>query len=178
MSSQRDSVSPASGCLNGPKEIHDKHDSSIAAQVAESIRVGENGVSMQNSTLTAQERHRLLSVLRELDQQAPNEKRRDLRRRVHGKMTIRILGSNSSLRISSVVNVSSHGVALLLREPLTPKAKFLLPLRFCEGGGWLVLCEVRNCVPQPRHQWRIGARFLDHIEDPRGNAKPPLDWLM
>jgi hypothetical protein len=171
-------VPASAGSLNEPTEIHDKRISSIAAQVAESIRVGENGVSMQNPTLTAQERHRLLSVLRELDQQAPNEKRRDLRRKVRGNMTIRILGSNTSLRISSIVNVSSHGVALLLQEPLIAKSKFLLPLRFCEGGGWLVLCEVRNCVPQPAHQWRIGARFLDHIEDPRGNAKPPLDWLM
>jgi hypothetical protein len=133
---------------------------------------------MYAQTLTAQEKHQLLSVLRELDRHSLSERRRFLRRVVHIRTTIRTLEFPASAIKSVIVNVSRQGAALLIPQSLPLYAKFFFPIRFSEGGGWLVLCEGRNCVPQPRHQWRIGARFLDYIDDPRGTEKPPLDWLV
>ena len=133
---------------------------------------------MHSQTLTSHEKEQLLSVLRDLDEHAPPERRRALRRKVHARATIQTLASSSILVKIDIVNVSLNGAGLLLAKPLPNKAKFVLPLRFSEGGGWLVLCEVRNCVPQPNRQWRVGARFLEHIDDPRGTEKPPLDWLL
>lgn len=133
---------------------------------------------MDNLTLSAAERHRLLSVLQELDHDAPPEKRTNLRRKVRVQENIRIVEENNAPSTSIIVNVSANGAAIVLSRPLPKKAKFILPLRFRDGGGWLVLCEVRNCVAQPRREWKIGARFVDRIEDPRGTAKPPMDWLL
>jgi len=86
---------------------------------------------------------------------------------------------------SIIVNVSVQGVGIILSKALAKSAKFILPLRFSEGGGWLVLCEVRNCVSvlqvipnQYQRQWKVGARFLERIDDPKATAMPPLDWLV
>ena len=133
---------------------------------------------MNSPTLTLEEKHQLLSVLRELDPKAPAEQRRALRRKVHVEVPIRTLGQNPAVLKSTIVNTSASGAAFVVNAPLPKKAKLLLPLRFCEGGGWLMLCEVRNCVPYPKRHWRIGARFLDHMDDPQGTAKVPLDWLL
>jgi hypothetical protein len=133
---------------------------------------------MNSPALTMEEKHQLLSVLRELDPKAPSEQRRAPRRKIHVEAPIRIIGPNPTVINSTIVNTSSSGAAVVINAPLAKKAKFLLPLRFCEGGGWMMLCEVRNCVPYPKRQWRIGARFLDHMDDPQGTAKVPLDWLL
>jgi hypothetical protein len=133
---------------------------------------------MHSSTLTSQEKHRLLSVLRELDGHSPAERRRFFRRKVQIRATINTLKSPSIIMKSVIADISPHGAALLIPRALPKKAKFILPLRFSEGGGWLVLCEVRNCAPQSERMWRVGARFLEHIDDPRGTEQPPLDWLL
>jgi hypothetical protein len=133
---------------------------------------------MLQPALTTQERHRLLAVLREMDTQAPAEQRRDARRKVHLQLTLRPLGDRGAPLVQALlINVSAHGVGLEVQTPLEPGRKLLIPLRFVEGGGWLVLCEVRNCSPEGT-AFRIGARFLDHIDDPTGTAKPPMDWLL
>jgi hypothetical protein len=133
---------------------------------------------MHSPTLTTEEKHQLLSVLRAFDRNAPAEQRRQIRRKVQVRVTIRTLEASPTFIKSTIVNVSARGAGLLLSQPLPKKAKFLFPLRFAEGGGWLVLCEVRSCVAQPQRQWRIGARFLEHVEDPRDTEEPPLDWLL
>jgi hypothetical protein len=130
-------------------------------------------------TLTADERHQLLSVLRELDHDAPPEQRANLRRKVHLSLEIRPLPvRQSNILSANLLNVSTQGVALKVEKSFAKGAKFLLPLKFSEGGGWLVLCEVRNSTRLPKGLWKVGARFIDRIDDPKGNSKPPMDWLL
>ncbi len=132
---------------------------------------------MQDLTLTAEERHQLLSVLRDLDEKAPAEKRGSPRRRVQQNLWIRPLGRRMPRMPAILVNVAAQGVGLQVERALPPGEKFLLNLRFVEGGGWLVLCEVRNCRPL-RQAYQVGAKFLDRVEDPEGTGKPPMDWLL
>jgi hypothetical protein len=147
--------------------------------------------------LTTQEKKRLLEALRDL-QAGPKERRRDPRRPVQMSLCIRKIKSGKlqqgaaapsgkrplravsevDLFSATLVNVSAHGVALVSKKSLAAGDKLLLPLRFREGGGWLVLCEVRNTSPQPNGRHRSGARFLDRIEDPDENAKIPMDWIL
>jgi hypothetical protein len=133
---------------------------------------------MEDPTLTIEERHQLLSVLRELDGQAPAEQRRHPRRGVHLRLTLRVLGEPRVQPMPALlVNVAARGVGLQVDKPLDAGRRFLLPLRFLEGGGRLVLCEVRSCTPCGA-AFKVGARFLEHIDDPSGTAKPPMDWLV
>jgi len=133
---------------------------------------------MDSPSLTAEERHQLLAVLRELDRKAPTELRRSPRRKVQLNLWIRPLGDKRLGRLPAIlVNVAARGVGLHVDRPMKPGQKFLLNLRFVEGGGWLVLCEVRNCLPL-RVAYKVGAKFLDRIDDPEGTSKPPMDWLM
>ena len=71
-----------------------------------------------------------------------------------------------------------RGVGLLTKVVHVKADKFVMPLRFDEGGGWLVLCEVRNSKSLATGHYKVGARFIDRIEDPWGDAKIPGDWLM
>ena len=133
---------------------------------------------MDSATLTAEERHQLIAVLRELDREAPTEQRRNPRRKVQLNLWIRPLGEKSLGRMPAIlVNVAARGVGLHVERPMKAGQKFLLQLRFIEGGGWLMLCEARNCTPL-RMAHKVGAKFLDRIDDPDGTAKPPMDWLM
>jgi hypothetical protein len=133
---------------------------------------------MDSPTLTAEERHQLLAVLRELDQEAPLELRRHPRRKVQLSLWIRLLGAKHPVRTPAILmNVAAQGVGLRVETPLKRGQKFLLQLRFVEGGGWLVLCEARSCRPLNR-TYQLGATFLDRIDDPDGTSRPPLDWLM
>jgi hypothetical protein len=133
---------------------------------------------MDSPTLTSEERHQLLAVLRELDQKAPTEQRRHPRRKVQLNLSIRLLaGKHLNRTPALLVNVAAEGVGLRTDMPLKRGQKFLMQLRFDEGGGWLVLCETRSCMPV-RRAYQIGAAFLDRIDDPDGTANPPMDWLM
>jgi hypothetical protein len=133
---------------------------------------------MHDPALTTEQRHRLLTVLRELDVHAPPEQRRHPRRNVQLTVTLRPLGERRAApRPALLINISVEGVGLQVENPLDQGRKFLLPLRFVEGGGWLVLCEVRSCSPF-RRAFKLGARILDHIDDPTGTATSPMDWLL
>ena len=133
---------------------------------------------MDNVNLTIQEKHQLLAVLREMDGNAPKEKRREPRRNIVMRLWIRpIIHRKCGRQRAMILNVAPRGVGLVSRQPLAKGQKFVLPLRFEEGGGWLVLCEVRTCVVIVDGH-KIGAKFLDRIEDPKGSAAPPMDWLL
>ena len=135
-------------------------------------------VNVNDSNLTAQERHQLLAVLREMDGNAPAEKRREARRNIVMGLWIRpIRHRKCGRQRATILNVATRGVGLTTLHPLSKGQKFLLPLRFQEGGGWLVLCEVRSCVSS-KEGHKVGAKFLDRIEDPKGNASPPMDWML
>jgi len=135
---------------------------------------------MSELALTAQERQQLVSILRELDGNTDCEQRRHPRRKSRISLTIRVLRGGPTNRSSraTLVNVSARGVGLLVHKTFVAGDKFLLPLRFDDGGGWLVLCEVRNCTLLAPKSSKVGARFLDRIEDPDGDAEPPMDWLL
>lgn len=129
--------------------------------------------------LTVQERHELVAVLRQLDPQAPAEQRLAPRRKALVKLWIRRIGKGRSGLPAKLVlvNVSTMGVGMVARTPLAKGDKFVMPLRFDEGGGWLVLCEVRNCKTLANGHYKVGGLFIDRIEDPSGDAKTPGDWL-
>ena len=135
---------------------------------------------MSEVLLTEEERHQLVAVLRELDPAAPKEKRSGPRRKVLLNIWIRQLvkGKARTLQKGLLVDVSKKGLALLLESPLGVGDKVVVPLEFGEGGGWLTLCEVRNCRREARSgRWKIGTQFLDRIEDTDGRSRIPGDWL-
>ncbi len=134
---------------------------------------------MESISLTTDERHKLLAVLREMDPKAPAEKRKSVRRKVQLEIWIRPVSKKSPGLIKSMlVDVSARGVALVAGRVVQKGERFVMPLRFREGGGWLILCEVRNATALPRGRCKIGARIVDRIDDPEGDSKPPLDWLI
>jgi hypothetical protein len=78
---------------------------------------------------------------------------------------------------AKLINVAAGGIGLEVPNALPKGQRFTVHLRFQEGGGWLVLCEVRNCRPVAK-AFRIGAEFLNRIEDPEGTARIPRNWAM
>jgi hypothetical protein len=135
---------------------------------------------MNEIALTVREKQQLLSVLRDLDPEAPSEKRQNPRRKVRLNLEIRAFSAGSSpipVR-AGLINVSPEGAGLIVSETLEVGNRLLLPLRFREGGGWLVLAEVRNCARLSHGQFKVGCLFREKIEDPDSNAQPPGDWLV
>jgi hypothetical protein len=134
---------------------------------------------MSTQILSAEERHALVAVLQELDPSAPREQRQAIRRKVLVESEVRILvkGAGKSTQKLAITNVSKNGAAIVRSEPLAVGDKFSLHLEFGEGGGWRVLCEVRNCRRLANGFFKIGGRFVDRIEDPSGTAQLPGDWL-
>jgi PilZ domain len=134
---------------------------------------------MSPQLLTADERHALVAVLQELDPSAPREQRQNLRHKVLVQTEVRVLvkGGTRSPQKLAITNVSKNGAAILREQPLEIGDKFSLRLEFGEGGGWQVLCEVRNCRKLASGVYKIGGRFVDRIEDPRNTGKIPGDWL-
>ena len=134
---------------------------------------------MEDISLTSQERHQLMSVLREMDDHAPAESRKGARHKVELKTSIRVIGQRKTSRVpATLMNVAPEGAGLTTSTEIEEGKRFLLNLRFREGGGWLVLCEVRNCARLEDGKFKIGGRFVEKIEDPKGDGKPPLDWLL
>ena len=135
---------------------------------------------MNEMTLTVREKQQLLSVLRDLDPESPHEQRRSARRKVRLSLQIKAFESGSApypVR-AALINVSPDGAGLMVSEDLEVGHKLLLPLRFREGGGWLVLAEVRNCTRVRQGQFKVGCFFREKIEDSAGTAQPPSDWLL
>ncbi|MCL2646550.1 MAG: hypothetical protein FWD61_06035 [Phycisphaerales bacterium] len=130
------------------------------------------------TVLTAKEHQQLVTVLRELDHNAIKERRRLPRRKTLINLWMQRLGKNARPKFSEIllVNVSTNSVGLLSKVACLTGEKLVLPLPFIEGGGWLVLCEVRNCQKLVCGQFKIGCRFIDKIEDENGDAKIPDQW--
>jgi c-di-GMP-binding flagellar brake protein YcgR len=135
---------------------------------------------MSEVLLSEEERHQLVAVLRELDPGAPKEQRSGPRRKILLNIWIRQLakGKARTLQKGLLVDISRKGLALLLDGPLNIGDKVVVPLEFGEGGGWLALCEVRNCRREARAtRWKVGVQFVDRIEDVDGKSRVPGDWL-
>ena len=137
---------------------------------------------MSEAILSEEEKHQLVAVLRELDPAAPKEKRTGVRRKVAMYIWIRrlIKGKSRTLIKALLVDVSRKGLALRVETPMATGDKVVAPLEFGEGGGWLVLCEVRNCrrvAGAGGGEWKVGLQFVDRIEDVDGNSRIPADWL-
>ncbi len=129
--------------------------------------------------LSLDERHQLLSVLREMDPAGLPENRRKPRRKVSMNLWLRRIAKGATFPIQkvSLINASQAGAGLLCPQPLGTGERFVIPLRFAEGGGWLVLCETRNCRAVSQSHYKVGARFIDRVEDPEGTTRTPADWL-
>ena len=130
------------------------------------------------AVLTAQERHQLVTVLQDLDRSAPQERRRHLRRKTLINLWMQRITQTTGPRFAKIVlvDVSATGVGLLACSTCQIGEQLVLRLPFIEGGGWLVLCEVRNCQRLANGQFKIGCRFLARIEDANGDAKIPSHW--
>ncbi len=136
---------------------------------------------MTQVTLSEEERHQLVAVLRELDPGSPKEKRSGPRRKVLLSLWIRKVarGKATGLQKAVLVDVSRKGLAILTTEALEVGDKVVAPLQFGEGGGWLTLCDVRNCRRLTGvARWKVGLQFIDRIEDTDGKSKIPGDWLV
>lgn len=135
---------------------------------------------MSDVALTPKEKHQLLAVLRELDRRAPAEKRQLPRRPV--VMRIRInavaMGKVQKSQWAILHDVAASGLGLRMSSAIEKNSHFLARLKFREGGGWLVLCEVRNCTAWEDGEFIVGARLVDRIDDPDGKTRPPLDWIL
>ncbi len=135
---------------------------------------------MAEDTLTTREKHQLLAVLREMDPKAPTEKRQLPRRSVVIRIRIREIKASKLQKLQWAVlqDVAAKGLGLRTSDRMNKGTRFLARLRFRESGGWLALCEVRNCAKWQDGEFSVGARLLEQIDDPDGDAKPPLDWLL
>ena len=128
--------------------------------------------------LTDQQRHCLTAVLQDMDPTAPRECRRWPRNRVLLTMWVRKLsrkGKPALFRISAV-NFSKRGVGLLSRQQMSVGERFVLPVRFEDCGGRLVLCQVRNSREMEDGQFRVGAIFTAWVDDAFGDTPIPADW--
>lgn len=133
---------------------------------------------MTTVSLTPDQRHRLTAVLQDMDPTAPRECRRYARRSVALSIWAKTLsrrGKSALFRVSAV-NVSTRGVGLLSRRQLSVGERFVLPLRFEEGGGRLALCQVRNSRKLDDRQHHIGAMFVAWVNDDRADMPIPADW--
>ena len=131
-----------------------------------------------NAILTEKERSQLVTVLRELDKTAVKERRHQVRRKTLINLWMQRINKSAGPKFAEVVlvNVATRGVGLLSKVAYLPGEKVVLPLPFVEGGGWLVLCEVRNCRKLVCGQFKVGCRFVEKIEDEHGAAKIPDHW--
>src|ERR1700743_2623855 len=97
--------------------------------------------TMAEVALTAEEKHQLVAVLREMDPGAPREMRGGVRRKVLMELHIRRLSKGKSQK-GLLVDVAKKGIAVLSPTAMVISDKFVVRLEFGDGGAWLVLCDV------------------------------------
>ena len=134
---------------------------------------------MSTVTLSREEKHRLSAVLRSMDPTAPKENRRWLRHKVLFDLWIKKVSRRGKKALFKVlaINVSKRGVAIVSPQKLSIGERFVMPLRFDDGGGRLVLCQVRDCRTLPSGEHRVGAYFIEWIEDTTGTTPIPAAWM-
>jgi len=111
----------------------------------------------------------------------PPEQRRSRRRGVLEWMPVQLMPrfDGDKLRILRVLikDVSAGGAGLYSRRPFAAGDRFVLPVRFSEGGGTLFLSQVVFSRPaSPRHH-AVGAKFIAWIDDPEATVPVPREWL-
>ena len=139
---------------------------------------------MSQLALTVEEKAQLLDVLSGLDpthQSIPPEQRRSRRRGVLEWMPVQLMprfdGDKMRLLRVLIKDVSAGGAGIYARRPFASGDRFVLPIRFREGGGKLFLSQVVFSRPaSPRHH-AIGAKFIAAIDDPDATVAVPREWL-
>lgn len=111
-----------------------------------------------DTLLSTQERHELVSVLRQLDPHAPSEQRHAPRRKALVNLWIRRIGKKTTKAVARLVlvNVSQNGVGFLAKSEFAAGEKFVMPLRFDEGGR--VVGFVRSSECQRACEWALQGR--------------------
>jgi hypothetical protein len=119
-------------------------------------------------------------VLRDMARSHSNKRGSD-RRKVALPLWLRRMPGAGSDRTQlfriMAVDISKKGVGCLSRRRLEMGESFVLPLRFAEGGGELVLCRVRFLRQLESGHFRIGAEFVATTPDPTGRSRIPREWL-
>lgn len=136
---------------------------------------------MSTVTLSPAQQEQLMSVLRDLQSDGAQCKRRHPRRRVRQAMWLKrpAISHRPTPQIFSIsaTDVSTSGIGFYCKRQLETDEQVIVPLQFREGGGMLVLCKVRHCRPTEGGHFHVGARFLETVDDPDGAARIPRPWL-
>ncbi len=132
--------------------------------------------------LSKQEVQQVLAVLRDINPSAkPSDLRKYQRHSVATPVWIKKFarGTQSRAQLFKVMltDASRRGLGLLSRRIFQSGESFVVPLRYAEGGGALVLCRTRFCRSTSTGHYRIGAEFTATLPDPDGNAKIPAEWV-
>ncbi len=137
---------------------------------------------MSTPTLSQTERRQIVSILAELKRSGEESLgRRHQRRAVTQTLWLKRLPRPdlprpAAFRIQTG-DVSLKGIGFFSRRRLMAGELVVLPLQFKEGGGMLVLCEVRHCRSEPRGGYRVGVEFTETLPDPEVNERIPPAWL-
>lgn len=129
-------------------------------------------------TLTKQEVQQLLTIL---TGKSSSEQRRHPRHRVAQPVWVKRFAQSERKRNElfkvMLTDASRRGVGFLSKRIFQAGESFVVPLRFAEGGGTLVLCKARFCRTTESGHYRIGAEFAATVPDPEGKAKIPVEWI-
>lgn len=128
-------------------------------------------------TLTRQEVNQLLAVLCGKES-ADNRRyvRHTVAQPVWVKRFARLDRKRNELFKVLLADASRRGVGFLSKRIFQPGETFVVPLRYAEGGGSLVLCRTRHCRRTESGHYRVGAEFAATLPDPDGTAKIPAEW--
>ena len=134
---------------------------------------------MRIITLTDDEKTQLLSVLSELDPDAPPDRRTHSRHNASGDICLYTIAAQKIKRLqASLINVSANGLGFSAFKELKKDSKVIIRVRFIEGGGSLILAVIRNCRSLNNGLFQVGVQFSEKVEDPRGDTMPPMDWVL
>lgn len=129
-------------------------------------------------SLSKQEVQQLLAILTGKDSV---ENRRHPRHRVAQPVWVKRFAQSQRKRHElfkvMLTDASRRGVGLLSKRIFQTGESFVVPLRYAEGGGSLVLCRTRFCRSTESGHYRVGAEFAATIPDPDGKTRIPVEWI-
>ncbi|MGC9260733.1 MAG: hypothetical protein ACP5I8_11760 [Phycisphaerae bacterium] len=136
---------------------------------------------MSATSLSQNERQQIVQIIENLKQEGESLGRRHRRRPVRQIMWLKRLPRperprSATFRVN-LEDVSLKGMGLFSRRHLQRNEYVVAPLQFREGGGMLVLCQIRFCRELPEGGYRVGAEFDETLADPTGTTRIPQAWL-
>ncbi|MDA8378049.1 MAG: PilZ domain-containing protein [Planctomycetia bacterium] len=136
---------------------------------------------MRTTSLSQNERKQIVQIIENLKQEGEALGRRYRRRPVRQIIWLKRLPRadrprSAAFRVN-LEDVSLKGMGLFSRRHLQKNEFVVAPLQFREGGGMLVLCQIRFCRELPQGGYRVGVEFDETLSDPTGTTRIPQVWL-